>query len=124
MEDMAAIDVARLTEDEARVIFETLRWPDGVECIYCGENERLHRIRPDSKNTRDGLIQCYRCGKQFTVTVGTIMEDSHITLRQWIQAFHMMCASKKGISSLQLQRNLGLGSYHCLFPRKRPVIPV
>jgi transposase-like protein len=109
---MAAIDVARLTEDEARAIFEKLRWPNGPKCIYCGERKKLHRINPKSKNTRDGLIHCYRCGKQFTVTVGTIMEDSHITLRQWIQAFFAMCSSKKGVSALQLQRNLGLGSYH------------
>lgn len=111
LENMTLIDVARLTEGEARTIFEKLRWPDGVKCIYCGEGKKLHRIVPKSKNTRDGLIQCYKCRKQFTVTVGTIMEDSHITLKQWILAFYILCSSKKGVSALQLQRNLGLGSY-------------
>jgi transposase-like protein len=64
-----------------------------------------------SVKTRDGLIQCNNCREQFTVTVGTVMQGSHITLRQWIQAFYSMCSHKKGVSALQLQRNLGLGSY-------------
>ncbi|WP_276617015.1 IS1595 family transposase [Roseimicrobium sp. ORNL1] len=60
---------------------------------------------------RAGLLRCRACEKQFSVTIGTIFEDSHVPLAKWIRAFHLMCSSKKGISSLQLQRNLGLGSY-------------
>ena len=54
---------------------------------------------------------CNDCRKQFTVTVGTVFEDSHIPLRSWVIAFQMMCASKKGVSAKQLQRQLGFGSY-------------
>jgi transposase-like protein len=110
LSEMAAIDVGRLTEDEARAILEGIRWPDGIECPHC-KSKNVVRINSKSKKARDGLLRCKDCRKQFTVTVGTIMHGSHITLRQWIQAFHSMCSHKKGISSLQLQRNLGLHSY-------------
>jgi transposase-like protein len=63
------------------------------------------------KRIRAGLRQCVECKKQFTVTVGTIFEDSHIPLRKWLVAWYLLCSSKKGISSLQIQRMLGLGSY-------------
>jgi len=110
LSDMAAIDVGRLTEDEARKILEDIRWPNGIECPHCKDMD-IVRIKGKSEKVRDGLLRCKACRKQFTVTVGTIMERSHITLRQWVQAFHSMCSHKKGISSLQLQRNLGLHSY-------------
>ena len=107
LSEMAAIDVGRLTEDEARTILENIRWPDGITCPHCGVDD-VTRLKGKSLKTRDGVLQCNGCRKQFTVTVGTVMHRSHITLRQWIQAFYAMCASKKGVSALQLQRNLGL----------------
>jgi transposase-like protein len=110
LKDMAAIDVGRLTEDEARAILEGIRWPNGIACPHCG-SMRITRLQAKSDKIRDGVIQCNDCRKQFTVTVGTIMHRSHITLRQWIQAFYSMCSHKKGVSALQLQRNLGLHSY-------------
>ncbi|MDO8684159.1 MAG: IS1595 family transposase [Armatimonadota bacterium] len=110
LKDMAEIDVARLTEDEARERLEAIRWPDGPICPQCSSRE-ITRIEGKAEDVRDGLLQCRKCRTQFTVTVGTVMQGSHITLRQWVQAFHLMCSSKKGISALQLQRNLGLGSY-------------
>jgi transposase-like protein len=110
LSEMAAIDVGRLTEDEARKILEGIRWPDGIECPHC-QGKDVVRINGKSEKVRDGLLRCKGCRKQFTVTVGTIMERSHITLRQWVQAFYSMCSHKKGVSSLQLQRNLGLHSY-------------
>lgn len=60
---------------------------------------------------REGAYQCNACREQFTVTVGTVMEDSHLPLSKWALAFHFMASSKKGIRALQLMRNLGLGSY-------------
>ncbi|MGA2525746.1 MAG: IS1595 family transposase [Smithellaceae bacterium] len=108
--EMSAIDICRLTEDEARAILEHIRWPEGVKCAHCG-SDNVTRLNSKSEKVRDGLIQCNACRKQFTVMIGTVMEDSHITLRQWVQAFHSMSSHKKGISALQLQRNLGLGSY-------------
>jgi len=109
--DMAGIDVSRLTEQEARKILEDLRWPDGIKCTHCGSNNVTRLKSNPEKTTRDGVIQCNACRQQFSVTHGTVMEDSHITLRQWIQAFHFMSSSKKGISALQLKRELGLHSY-------------
>ena len=110
--EMASIDVGRLTEDEARAILEKIRWPESPVCPHCGSKE-ITRLQPksESSKTRDGVIQCNECRKQFTVTVGTIMHRSHITLRQWVQAYYSMCSHKKGVSALQLQRNLGLHSY-------------
>jgi transposase-like protein len=110
LSDMASIDVGRLTEDEARAILEGIRWPKGIACPHCG-GLNITRIQAKSDKVRDGLIQCNDCRKQFTVMVGTIMQGSHITLRQWVQAFYSMCSHKKGVSALQLQRNLGLHTY-------------
>jgi len=112
--EMAAIDVGRLTEDEVRDQFERIRWPLGTTCPNCG-SKNVTKLSANATShqtsTRDGVIQCNECRKQFTVTIGTIMERSHITLRQWIQAFYTFCEHKKGISALQLQKKLGLGSY-------------
>lgn len=101
--------VADMTEDQARAHIEKLLWPNGEPiCRHCGST---NAYRMQGKSCRPGLCRCRDCKKQFTVTVGTIFEDSHIPLRIWVRAFHLMCSSKKGISALQLQRNLGLGSY-------------
>ena len=100
--------LADLTEDQARAYVESLLWPDGAVCPHCSGKD-VYKMSGDS--CRAGLHRCRACEKQFTVTVGTIFEDSHLPLRTWVRAFHLMCSSKKGISALQLQRNLGLGSY-------------
>jgi len=101
--------LADLTDDQAREYIENLLWPDGEPiCRHCGS---VNAYRMQGKTCRPGLCRCRDCKKQFTVTVGTIFEDSHVPLRKWVRAFHLMCSSKKGISALQLQRNLGLGSY-------------
>jgi len=110
LDEMASIDVGRLTENQARSILEGIRWPNGIACPHCG-SVKVKRIEAKSEKVRDGVIQCNDCKGQFTVTVGTVMEDSHITLRQWVQGFYSMCSHKKGVSALQLQRNLGLHSY-------------
>ena len=110
LDDMAFIDVCRLTEDEARAILEGIRWKNGVFCTHCSGTNVLRYISK-SEHVRDGLWRCKDCRRQFSVTVGTVMQGSHITLRQWVQAFYSICSHKKGVSALQLQRNLGLGSY-------------
>src|SRR5207302_1206474 len=83
-------------------------WPNGPVCPHCKGTE-VTRLQGES--ARPGTIQCNGCREQFTVTVGGVMEDTHIPLQKWVMAFCLLCASKKGISSLQLQRQLGLGSY-------------
>lgn len=101
-------EASAMTEEEAREYIESIIWPNGPMCPHCGSN-RAWQVK--SKAARHGVYKCAECGEQFTVTVGTIMHGSHITLRQWVIAFHMMTSSKKGVSALQIQRNLGLGSY-------------
>jgi len=105
---MNLIEVARMTEDQARAYLESIRWPDGPICLHCGSKNVSHL---EGKKHRKGVIQCNDCDQQFSVTVNSIMESSHIPLNKWVLAFHLMCSSKKGISALQLQRELGLGSY-------------
>lgn len=100
--------VPNFSEDEARAYFENLRWPNGPGCVHCGSTN-VYRVGGTSG--RPGLIECRDCREQFTVTVGTVMEDTHLPLSVWAKAFHLICSSKKGMSALQLQRNLGLGSY-------------
>lgn len=111
LSEMSAIDVGRLTEDEARIILKNIRWPNGPVCPHCNGTSVTRLNSDPKKSTRDGVFQCNECREQFTVMVGTIMEGSHITLRQWVQAFHSMCSHRQGVSALQLKRSLGLGSY-------------
>jgi transposase-like protein len=101
--------VSALTEDEARETIEGILWPDGPVCAHCSATENVTRLQ--GKAHRPGVFQCNNCHEQFTVTVGTIFEDSHLPLRKWLIAFALMCSAKKGISALQLQRELDLGSY-------------
>ncbi len=102
------------TDDAARKYLETVRWPSGPTCPHCGnaEQKRIYDIAANpAKKIRAGLRECAECGGSFTVTVGTIFEDSHIPLRKWLIAWYMLCTSKKGVSALQIQRMLEIGSY-------------
>lgn len=111
---MMAIMQRFSTEESARSYLESIRWPDGPFCPHCGnvDPSRVSKIEANAaKKVRAGLYCCLECHKQFTVTVGTIFEDSHIPLHKWLIAFYMMCASKTQISALQMQRHLELGSY-------------
>ncbi|MGO9118022.1 MAG: IS1595 family transposase [Desulfomonilaceae bacterium] len=108
---MDLAQLTKLTEDQARDFIETIRWPNGPICPHCGGTKIGSVAHNQGKKIRAGLYTCLSCIKQFTVTVDTVMQDSHIPLRQWLIAFHLMTSSKKGVSALQLQRNLGLGSY-------------
>ncbi len=93
-------------ETKARKHLEALRWPDGPFCPHCGSTENIKKL--EGKSHRPGLHQCNSCREHFTVTVGTLFERSHIPLHKWLLAFHLMSASKKGISSHQLHRMLGI----------------
>ena len=87
---------------------EAKLWPTGPICPHCGaRGSKIGRLQ--GKATRIGLRKCYGCRKQFTIRVGTIFEDSHFPLHMWLQAIHLLCASKKGHSTRQLQRTLGCG---------------
>jgi transposase-like protein len=103
--------------DEAAAFaeLEAILWPEGPVCPHCGGVDRIYalngvRSKPSKKHPegveRHGLKKCGQCKKQFTARVGTIFEDSHAPLHKWFQAIHLMCSSKKGISSHQLHRIL------------------
>ena len=85
---------------EARV------WPEGPNCPHCGGVERISKMA--GKSTRMGVYKCYQCRKPFTVKVNTVFESSHVKLHLWLQAMFLMSSSKKGISSNQLHRTLGV----------------
>ncbi|MFZ0692892.1 MAG: IS1595 family transposase [Alphaproteobacteria bacterium] len=94
-------------EAAALAFVEARLWPNGPVCPRCGEMARVSRMQ--GKSTQPGMCKCYVCRKPFTVTVGTVMESSHVPLRVWLQAMHLLCSSKKGFSTRQLQRTLGVG---------------
>ena len=91
--------------DVARAHLETLHWPDGAFCPHCGS---FGVTRLMGKSSRPGVHKCKDCRKLFTVTVGTIFEDSKIPLNKWLLAFRLMASSKKGISAQQLHRSIGI----------------
>jgi transposase-like protein len=96
-------------EEKAREHLEGQRWPDGVICPFCGGLDSVSPLKGTSMGA--GWFHCNSCRDKFTVRVGSIMERSHIPLTKWALAFHLMCASKKGVSAKQIQRMLGLKSY-------------
>jgi transposase-like protein len=97
-------------EDSARELLESLRWPNGAVCPHCGGDSpyKLTAKATSTKPGRKGLYKCRACRKQFTVTVGTIFECSHIPISKWLLAIHLLSASKKGMSAHQLHRMLGV----------------
>jgi transposase-like protein len=92
--------------DKAREWLETQLWKDGPICPHCGVEGEATLM--EGKTTRPGLYQCNACRKPFTVTVGTLYERSKVPLNKWLAATHLLMASKKGVSALQIGRMLGL----------------
>jgi transposase-like protein len=97
-------------ENKAREFVESKRWPDGVFCPHCGEGDAYKlTAKPGSKRpVRPGVYKCKGCRKQFTVRIGTIFEESKIPISKWLMAIHLMTSSKKGVSSHQIARELGV----------------
>ena len=93
-------------EDAAFAYVEARVWPEGPVCPHCGGVERISKMQ--GKTTRKGLYKCYQCRKPFTVRMGTVFESSHVALHIWLQAMYLIAGSKKGISSNQLHRTLGV----------------
>jgi transposase-like protein len=102
---MNLLELSALTDDQVREYLEKVRWPKGAVCAHCGSKNAR---KLEGKATRPGVYKCRECRKQFTVTVGTVMHRSHISLKHWILGFHLMAASKKGISAHQLHRMFGI----------------
>ncbi len=93
-------------EEAAYAYLEARVWPNGPVCPHCGGVDRIGKM--GGKSTRIGVYKCYQCRKPFRVTVKTVFESSHVPLRLWLQAVHLLASSKKGISSNQLHRTLGV----------------
>lgn len=93
--------------EQAREYLEAQVWPHGPTCPHCGSINRDH-YKLEGKTTRPGLYKCKDCQKPFTVTVGTVFERSKIPLNKWLMAVYLLCSSKKGMSSHQLHRTLGI----------------
>lgn len=99
------------SEDEARAWLEEQRWgknEDHAACPHCGVMEPYRLTPKPGSKTRPGLWKCRGCRKQFTVTVGTVFESSHIPLVKWLLAIHLLASSNKGMSAHQIHRNLGV----------------
>jgi len=97
-------------EEKAIAFIESKQWPNGPICPFCGGGEAYPiKSKPGAKRpVRPGLRKCKACRKPFTVRMGTVFEESKIPLRQWLMAIHLITSSKKGFSSHQLARELGV----------------
>jgi transposase-like protein len=98
-------------DDKARGLLESLLWPDGAICPHCKNHKEkaIYKLQPKAASkskVRKGVHKCGACRKQFTVTVGTIFEDSHLPISKWLMAIFIICSSKKSISAMQLSRML------------------
>lgn len=115
---MSILSKAHFHDEAAAFAYvEAIIWPEGPICPFCGVVDNIYdlkgvRSKPSKKHPegvlRHGLRKCGGCLKQFTVRKGTIFEESHLPLHIWLQAMHLMCSSKKGISSHQLARTLDI----------------
>jgi transposase-like protein len=103
----SVLDAKHFHDEEAAYAYlEARLWPNGPVCPHCGGIDRVGKLK--GKSTRIGVWKCYQCRKPFRVTVGTVFEASHVPLRLWLQCVHLMASSKKGVSSNQLARTLGV----------------
>ena len=113
-DDLNLITLAReyADEDKARELLERLRWPKGAICPHChndGNAKPISKLTPKTESktaVRKGVYFCGACRKQFTVTVKTVFEGSHIPISKWLMAWFIICSSKKAVSAHQLHRML------------------
>lgn len=89
-------------KESARTYFESRLWPDGVRCPVCAATENI------TTRKRAGFYRCNRCSEDFTVCTGTIFERSHVPLHKWLYAMYLLVTARKGISSLQLSKQIGV----------------
>jgi transposase-like protein len=102
----SAFQAPHLCNEEAAIAYvEAWLWPGGPICPHCGTVGEATLLKGNS--TRPGLWKCRACRKPFTVRMGTVFESSHVPLHIWLQAIYLICSSKKGVSTRQLQRTLG-----------------
>jgi transposase-like protein len=112
--DLNLSSIATYFSDEsaAYAVVESIRWPNGPVCPHCGSVDRAYHLK--NQKTRSGKVserslwKCKDCRKQFTVTIGTIFEDSHIPLSKWLLGAFLINTGKNGVSAHELQRSLGI----------------
>ena len=107
------------TEEKCIEHLASIRWPDGVVCPHCGGFQKVSNL------TTRPVWWCGDCKKQFSVKIGTIFEDSKIKLQKWFMAIWLLTSHKKGISSCQLARDIGVTQKTAWFMlgRLREIIP-
>src|ERR1700736_707573 len=88
-------------QETARVYLEKNLWPEGPKCPVCGLGERI-------TTRKDGFYRCNQCKEDFTVRTGTIFERSHVPLHKWVYAMYLVVTARKGISSMQLAKEIGV----------------
>src|SRR6202049_3593681 len=88
-------------QETARVYLESRLWPNGVKCPVCGLGERISA-------RKEGFYRCNQCKEDFTVRTGTIFERSHVPLHKWVYAMYLLVTARKGISSMQLAKEIGI----------------
>jgi len=117
MEDKVTISTFQLfqmfpDQESARVYLESRLWPNGVKCPCCGLPDRITA-------RKDGYYRCNQCKEDFTVRTGTIFERSHVPLHKWIYAMYLLVTSRKGISSMQLSKEIGITQKSAWFVLQR-----
>src|ERR1017187_5212642 len=101
-------------DEKARTLLESILWPHGAVCPHCkndGKQKTISKLTPKAGSksaVRKGVYFCGACRKQFTVTVKTVFESSHVKIQTWVMAWFLICSSKKGMSAHQLHRMLGI----------------
>ncbi len=115
-ETVASIPLACANEQAAVEFFERQRWGDKPCCAHC-QSENVYQMKSAKTGERNAryLWRCRECKKQYTVRIGTVLEDSRIPLRHWAYAFWRACTSKKGVSALEIKRHTGLSYKSALF---------
>jgi len=114
---MNLIDVVQKfkSDEDCLAYLEAMRWPTGVRCPVCGNNEKISRVtrKSKSKNKRAQLYTCLEttCKEQFSVTTGSIFHGTHLPLVKWFMALALIVDAKKGISARQLGQHLGMKNY-------------
>jgi len=99
-------------QDAARAYLESRLWPQGVRCPVCGLGERI-------TTRKGGYYRCNQCKEDFTVRTGTIFERSHVPLHKWLDAMYLLVTSRKGISALQLSKEIGITQKSAWFVLQR-----
>jgi transposase-like protein len=118
---LAASSAAFLPEDVARAFLEQVRWPEGPVCPHCRSvgAYRLHPRGASVSPARGGVLKCKACRRQFTVTVGTAFESSHVGLNKWLLAIAQLCQSRDGVGGAKLHRLLGVSPQTARFVAHR-----